>query len=202
MDATLINAASRHLRKTDPVMSQLIKHNGQPVFTRKRLPHYHSLVRAIINQQLSVKAGHTIEKRLLERQGGRFFKAEAILTLEPAVIRSCGLSNNKVRYIHTLAQAVACGELNFRKLAKRDDDSVRDALILYPGIGQWSADMFLITSLRRPDVFPVGDLVLRKSMQHHYQLADGFPHADYVSIAENWRPYRTIASYYLWNASH
>ena len=201
MDKILINTANRHLRKTDTVMAQLMKRCDPITFTTTRPPHYHALVRAIISQQLSVKAAGTIQKRLQTKHGGRYFKAERMLKLKSTTLRGCGLSNNKVRYVRSLAQAITSGGLNFRKLVKQDDDSVRDILTQYPGIGQWSADMFLITSLRRPDVFPIGDLVLRKSMQRHYRLSDDTQHDKYISIANAWRPYRTIASLYLWKTS-
>lgn len=202
MDKILLSTAKRYLRKTDAVMAQLIKRCDPITLTTTSQPYYHALVRTIINQQLSVKAGRTIEKRIQEKHGGRYFKAEKLLKLKDTVLRECGISHNKIRYIQTLAQAITDGELNFRKLAKQDDDSIRNTLIQYPGIGQWSADMFLIISLRRPDVFPVGDLVLRKSMQHHYRLPDDTKHDKYISIASAWQPYRTIASYYLWKASN
>jgi len=201
MDKSLLNTAKQHLRKTDSVMLRLTKEAELPTPSASGQPHYHALVRAIINQQLSVKAGRTIEKRLLNAQGGRYFNAVKLLQLKATALRECGISHNKIRYIHTLAQAITDGELNFRKLAKQDDDRVRDTLTRYPGIGQWSADMFLISSLRRPDVFPIGDLVLRKAMQRHYQLPDSTNQETYVSIAEAWRPYRTIASYYLWTST-
>jgi len=117
-------------------------------------------------------------------------------------LRECGLSQNKIRYVKTLANAVIDKELNLRKLVNLDDDSIRERLITYPGIGQWSADIFLMTGLGRGDVFPVGDLIIRKSIQHHYLLSSDAHHDEYLAIAENWRPYRTVASYYLWKAFH
>lgn len=201
MDKDLLNAAHRHFIKTDKVMAKIIRQCGPVSISKSKPPHYHALVSAIINQQLSVKAGRTIEKRLLDKHGGRFFKAENILQLKTAVIRECGLSNNKVRYISTLAQAITDGELNLRKLSRKTDDDVRDALIQYPGIGQWSVDMFLMFSLQRADIFPVGDLAIRRSMQQYYQLAEKTSHDKYISIADAWRPYRSIASFYLWKTS-
>ncbi len=201
MDKNLLNAAHRHLRQTDKVMVKIIEQCGPISLSRSKPPHYHALVNAIINQQLSVKAGRTIEKRLLDKSGGRFFSAENILELKTTDIRECGLSNNKVRYISTLAQAIVDGELNFRKLSRKSDDAVRDELIQYPGIGQWSVDMFLMFSLQRTDIFPVGDLAIRRSMQQLYRLSDGINHSKYISVAEVWRPYRSIASFYLWKMS-
>jgi DNA-3-methyladenine glycosylase II len=201
MDKNIIGAAHRHFQKTDRVMAKIIKQCGAITINKSKPPHYHALVSAIINQQLSVKAGRTIEKRLLDKNGGRFFKAENILKLETTVIRGCGLSNNKVGYIRTLAEAIQDGELNFRKLSRKTNNDVRDELIKYPGIGQWSVDMFLMFSLQRLDVFPIGDLAIRRSMQQHYQLPGDAKHEKYISIAEGWRPYRSIASFYLWKMS-
>ena len=201
MDKNLLNAAHRHFRKTDAIMADIVKQCGLLTLSQAKQPHYHALVSAIINQQLSYKAGQTIEKRLLAKHGGRFFRAEKLLELNAAEIRECGLSKNKVRYICTLAQAIVDGELNFRKLVRKTDNEVRDELIQYPGIGQWSVDMFLMFSLQRSDVLPIGDLVIRRSMQQHYQLDDDVKHDKYIAIAEAWRPYRSIASFYLWKMS-
>lgn len=201
MDKNLLNAAHRHFKKTDKVMSNIVKQCGAITPGKSKQPHYHALVVAIINQQLSMKAAGTIERRLRDKTGERFFKAENILKLKTTAMRECGLSNNKVRYICTLAQAIADGELNFRKLTRKNDDDVRDELLQYPGIGQWSVDMFLMFSLHREDVFPVGDLAIRRSMQQRYKLADGVKHDEYISIADAWKPYRSIASFYLWKMS-
>ncbi len=201
MNKTTLDAAHRHFLKTDKVMAKIIKQCDPVTPGKSKPPHYHALVRAIINQQLSVKAGRTIEKRLLTKHGGRYFNAEKILQLKATAIRECGLSNNKVRYISTLAQAITDGELNFRKLSRQNDNDVRDELILYPGIGQWSVDMFLMFSLQRADIFPIGDLVIRRSMQQLYQLDDDAKPDKYISIAEAWRPYRSVASFYLWKTS-
>ncbi|VAW52516.1 DNA-3-methyladenine glycosylase II [hydrothermal vent metagenome] len=202
MNIEMLDAATHHLQKTDKIMGEIINQCG-PIFRNKtRPPYYHALVSAIISQQLSLKAAQTIEKRLLDIQGGRYFTADKILNLKTTLISRCGISKNKVRYITTLARAVSNGDLNFRALSRKDDDAVRKELVDYPGIGPWSADIFLITSLGRMDVFPVGDLIIRKSMQKNYQLADDVAHSRYISIAEIWRPYRTVACFYLWKSFH
>ena len=201
MDKALLDAAHLHFQKTDKVMSNIIKHCGPVILSKSKPPHYHALVSAIINQQLSVKAGRTIERRLLDKNRGRFFRAESILELETMVIRECGISTNKVHYICTLAQAIKDGELNFRSLSRKNDEGVRDELIQYPGIGQWSVDMFLMFSLRRADIFAIGDLAIRRSIRQCYQLADDAKHDEYISIADVWRPYRSIACFYLWKMS-
>lgn len=201
MDKNILNAAHRHFRKTDKVMANILKQCDPITSERSKQPYYHALVVAIINQQLSVKAAGTIERRLRAIHGGRYFKAEDVLQLKTATLRECGLSNNKVRYIYTLAQAIVDGELNFRKLARKSNDDVCDELIQYPGIGQWSVDMFLMFSLQRADVFPVGDLAIRRSMRQHYKIAEEAKYDEYNETAEAWRPYRSIASFYLWKMS-
>ncbi len=166
----------------------------------RRPPHFHTLVQSIINQQLSVQAARTISARLRAGQGGGHFNAGRLLALRPGTLRGCGISSNKVHFIRTLAQAMQDGELNFRSLARADDETVRQVLTRYPGIGHWSADMFLMFGLQRPDVLPLGDLALRKSMQRLYRLTHNAGEAAYLKIAEPWRPYRTVASRYLWAA--
>lgn len=202
--SALIKNAKRHLRKIDPVMARLMathdpygRDSAKPRYT----PYYHVLVQSVINQQLSVKAAQTIGTRMRVRQGGRHFNAERVLALRVAAMRRCGVSGSKVRYIRTLSRAVVAGELNFRRLVRQDDDIIRGLLTQYPGIGPWSADMFLMFALHRPDVLPLGDLVLRKSMQRHYGLAAGAKDDAYLNIAAAWRPYRSIASRYLWAAA-
>jgi len=201
MDTKRLNTAIQHLKKSDKVMARIIKHIGPITIAKTSSSHFHTLVRAIINQQLSVKAGRTIEKRILIQQGGRYFNAQRMLTLTETKLRACGISFKKIHYIHSLSRAITKGELNFRKLAQQDNESIRTALIQYPGIGPWSADMFLISSLRRPDVFPVGDLVVRKTMQKYYRISEDSKYESYISIAQKWHPFETIASLYLWKAS-
>jgi len=198
MDKKSLAIAHRYLRKVDPVMAEMIERNGVISFSKKSQPHFHALVSAIINQQLSYKAGQTIEKRVLLKNGSRYFNTERILNIKPQQLRDCGLSMNKVRYILSLAEAVVSGELNFRKLSRKEDNIIIQELTCYPGIGPWSAEMFLMFSLRRMDVFPVGDLVIRRSLQQYYNIASDAKYTEYQLLAEKWQPYRTIASMYLW----
>jgi len=200
MDNPILKMATRHLSKADKTLAKLIKLCDPIILSKTTPPYYHALVSAIINQQLSVKAGRTIEKRLQTIHGGRYFKAESLLKLKAAAIRECGLSNKKVLYVRTLAQAIIHGELSFRSLVKQDNNQIRNTLTQFPGIGPWSADMFLISSLRRADIFPVGDLVIRQAMQSHYNIDQNAKYDSYINIAEAWKPYRSIASLYLWKS--
>jgi len=142
----------------------------------KKANPFHVLVRTIINQQLSVKAGQTIVARILEKQSGRVFNAEKLQRIKDQAIRDCGVSKNKLRY-----------------------NAVIDTLTQYPGIGPWTAELFLMSALNRLDVLPIGDLILRKSMQQHYKLDSDSEKHIYREIAEVWQPYSTIASRYLWS---
>lgn len=194
--------AESHLCQSDKIMQRIIKNIGTIPSNKTTKPHFHTLVVIIINQQLSVKAADTIVKRVLEKLGSRYFNAEKLYKLNEKSLSQCGLSRNKIRYIKTLAEAVVTNSLNFRKLVVHDDESIRKQLIDYPGIGAWSVDIFLMSGLQREDIFPIGDLIIRRSIQHHYSLHSDAHYDDYFSIAENWRPYRSMASYYLWRAFH
>ena len=200
MNDKAANIALAHLQKSDPVMAGLINSHGPSLAnTGKKANPFHVLVRTIINQQLSVKAGQTIVARILEKQSGRIFNAEKLQRIKDQAIRDCGVSKNKLRYIRSISQAVVSGELNFRVLKTLDDNAVIDTLTQYPGIGPWTAELFLMSALNRLDVLPIGDLILRKSMQQHYKLDSDSEEHIYREIAEAWRPYRTIASRYLWS---
>ena len=200
MEQDVLSKAIRHLKKSDTVMARLINNYPPLDIAARRSNHYHTMVRTIINQQLSIKAGATILQRLITLQGGRVLNAGKVAPLKDRAILKCGISNNKLRYIRAITNAVVDGELNFKRLEKQDDETVISELTHYPGIGQWSAEIFLISSLSRPDVLPIGDLVLRKSMQKHYPLDSDSPLQDYLEVAQSWRPYRTVASRYLWSA--
>ncbi len=202
MEKSIILKANRHLKKSDTVMAGLIK-NYQPfsfddtkIITKPN--HFHVLVRTIISQQLSIKAAETIQSRLLKAQGGRVFNVKKLALLSDKLVRECGISKNKIRYIRTIIQAVVDKKLNFKKLEKLDDTAILECLVKYPGIGPWSAEIILMAAFQRLDVLPIGDLIIRKSMQHHYDLTNNSSYDEYYEIAKAWQPYRTIASRYLW----
>lgn len=201
MDERVLRTAERHLRKADPVMAGLIARFGPltPESTNPP-PLFHILVRVIVNQQLSAKAGATIGGRLLALQAKPFHEAEALLRFDPEAIRHCGLSRSKVRFIRTLAEAVANGVLNLDQLAEHDDEIVSNTLSRYPGLGRWSIDVFLMFGLGRPDVFPVGDVSLRRAMRRLFELPQDAELEAYAAVAKPWRPYRTVACRYLWMA--
>ncbi len=202
MDRNLLLKANKHLKKNDPVMAGLIQ-TYQPFSfnenkTVKRPNHYHALIKTIISQQLSVKAAQTIQERLIKKQGGRIFNPKKLNALSDIEIRECGLSKNKVRYVRAISLAIIDKKLKFSKLEKLNDEEIIEILIQYPGIGVWSAEMILMISFKRLDVLPLGDLIIRKTMQRHYNLDESTSYDDYREIAKAWQPYRTIASRYLW----
>jgi DNA-3-methyladenine glycosylase II len=163
-------------------------------------PHFHTLVWAIINQQLSVKAAQSIEARLQQRLATRVFEAGHFYRVREDTLRACGLSGAKIRYIREISRRVRGGRLDLMALERLDDMQVADLLMRLPGVGRWTADMMLMFSLGRLDVLPVGDLALRKSIRLHHRLPEDADYAVYLAVAERWRPYRTVASWYYWAA--
>jgi DNA-3-methyladenine glycosylase II len=163
--------------------------------------HYGSLVRSIVNQQLSTKAAQSIYLRLVGRFDGRTPTPEQVLADNPEELRAAaGLSRAKVGYLRSLAEHVTSGELELERLDDLDDDQVIAELVAVKGIGVWSAHMFLMFHLDRPDVLPVGDLGIRRAVERAYALP-AIPEAPEVErIAEPWRPHRTLACRYLWRS--
>ncbi len=163
--------------------------------------HYGALVRSITGQQLSVLAARAIYGRLTDRFGGRPPTPQEILADEPEELRAAaGLSRAKVSYLRSLAEHVISGELELERLDDLSDEEVIAELVAVKGLGLWTAQMFLMFHLDRPDVLPTGDLGIRRAMERAYGL-DGLPDpATMERIAEPWRPYRTLASRYLWRS--
>lgn len=163
--------------------------------------HYGALVRSITGQQLSVLAARAIYGRLTDRFGGRPPTPQEILADEPEELRAAaGLSRAKVSYLRSLAEHVISGELELERLDDLSDEEVIAELVAVKGLGLWTAQMFLMFHLDRPDVLPTGDLGIRRAMERAYGL-DGLPDpATMERIAEPWRPFRTLASRYLWRS--
>jgi DNA-3-methyladenine glycosylase II len=163
--------------------------------------HYGALVRAIVGQQLSVSAARSIYGRLTDRFDGRTPTPEQVLEDEPEQLRAAaGLSRAKVGYLRSLAEHALSGELELERLDELDDDTVIVELTAVKGLGMWTAQMFLMFHLERPDVLPVGDLGIRRAIERAYGL-DELPDASAMEeIAQPWRPYRTLACRYLWRS--
>ena len=159
---------------------------------------YSTLLRTIVGQQLSTKAARTIYVRLVALFGDNPPTPAELLAAEEAALRAAGLSRQKVGYLRDLAARVESGELDLDTLHQLPDEEVSARITAVKGLGQWSADMFLIFHLRRPDVLPVGDLGIRRAAEKVYGLP-GLPDADDLrALAEPWRPWRTLACLYLW----
>jgi len=192
-----------HLRRRDPVLRRVIDTVGPLDITRwtKLRPKdpYGSLLRSIVGQQLSVSAANSIFGRLKDANGGRSPTPQQLLRMRADRLRACGLSRAKVEYVRDLARHVLRGSLDLPRLRHLDDDGVREAITEVKGLGRWTADMFLIFHLRRPDVLPVGDLGLRRAVERAYRVADPKP-AELEAIAAPWRPYRSMAALYLWGS--
>jgi DNA-3-methyladenine glycosylase II len=166
-----------------------------------RKDHYGALVRAIVGQQLSVLAARAIYGRLTTRFGDRPPTPGEILADDPEELRAAaGLSRAKVGFLRSLAEHVLSGELELERLDALEDEQVIEELTAVKGIGLWSAHMFLMFHLDRPDILPVGDLGIRRAIERAYGL-EGLPLAPAMeSIAEPWRPHRTLACRYLWRS--
>ena len=192
------------LAAADPVMERLIEEHGTHVRRDLRSDRpgdaYGALLRSIVGQQLSTKAARTIYGRMLELFGGHAPTPKQLLAADPDEIRAAGLSHAKIRYLRDLAQHVEDGELELERLDELSDEEVSAQLTAVKGIGEWSAHMFLMFHLRRPDVLPVGDQGIRNAIKTQYRLRK-IPDAKRMKkIARPWRPYRTLACLYLWSS--
>jgi DNA-3-methyladenine glycosylase II len=193
-----------HLRESDAVMRSLVEQHGVislRQFRRDRpTDPYGALIRAIVGQQLSTIAARAIYGRVLELFGGVVPTPRALLDVDEGALRKAGLSRAKVAYLRDLAERVDDGRLQLDLLPKLSDDEVSAELTAVKGIGQWSADMFLMFQLGRKDVLPVGDLGIRRAVERLYDLPK-IPDAPTVlNVGEPWRPYRSLASLYLWTS--
>jgi DNA-3-methyladenine glycosylase II len=197
--------AVAHLKSADPSLAHLIATVGPLPDARDGRPdpsdHYGALLRSIVGQQLSVLAARAIYGRLLARFEGRPPTPEEILADEPEELRAAaGLSRAKVGYLRSLAEHVVSGELELDLLDALPDEEVIAELVAVKGLGLWSAQMFLMFHLERPDVLPVGDLGIRRAIERIYGLPELPSPAQMEEIAEPWRPYRTVACRYLWRS--
>lgn len=190
--------AIAHLRKADPKLALLIDAHGHPTITPGRDP-VHSLARAIVGQQLSGKAADTIWGRFLALFPKKAFPGAAkILATPDEKLRAAGLSGAKAASIKDLAKHVLEKKVLPAKLPQLNDVEIAAMLLPVRGIGPWSIDMFLMFTLARPDVLPVGDLGIRKGMQMHFRLRKLPEAKKMTTLAAPWQPYRTVASWYMW----
>ena len=193
-----MEAAISHLRAADPVLAGIIERIG-PFGMSYREPAFASLARSIVFQQLNGRAALTIWNRLEEKTGSPVIP-EAVLKLRTPTLRKIGLSRQKSSYLRDLAKRAAAGEISFEALPALTDDEVIAALTHVKGIGEWTAQMFLMFALRRPNVLPTADFGIRAAMQRHYRLRVMPKPKRMHQIAKAWHPYCSIACWYLWRS--
>ena len=200
--------ARKALAKADPKMGALIERIGElDLETRlarraeeRPADAYGALLRAIVGQQLSTKAARTIYLRVLDLFGGTTPSPAQLLEASEEDLRGAGLSGRKVEYIRDLARHVLAGELELDRLEELDDEAAIEAIVAVRGLGRWTAEMFLMFHLGRPDVLSGGDLGIRKAVRVEYGLEEMPPPQRVLEIGEAWRPHRSLASLYLWES--
>jgi DNA-3-methyladenine glycosylase II len=191
--------AQLHLARNDAVLKRLIRKVGTCTL-RYEPNRFASLARSIISQQISTKAALAIRTRLEQTLDGEGLTAAGILNLSDGALRNAGLSASKMKSLRDLAEHVYEERVQLATIHDLDDEAVIEALIPIRGIGRWTAQMFLIFSLGRLDVLPVDDLGLRAGVQDQYQLAALPDKHELTELAEPWRPYRSIATWYFWRS--
>ncbi len=190
--------AVRHLKNADPVLAELIERVG-PCNLTYREPTFDTMLRSIVFQQLSGKAARTIYDRVVAACGGKV-SPEHILKLRAPTLRKAGLSKQKISYLRDLAKRTASGEIEFHRLHQMSDEEVIEHLTRVKGIGVWSAHMFLLFALKREDVLPVGDLGVRAAIRRLYRKRTLPSPKQIEKLATAWRPYCSIATWYLWRS--
>jgi len=194
--------ARRALMRRDPVLAAIIKRHGACGLgaVRDRFDHFSMLVRAIVFQQLSTKAATTIHNRLTGYMPDSKPTPEALAAVKDDQLRAAGISRQKAGYLRDLSEKVRSGALPLDSVDAMSDEEVIVALTQVKGIGRWTAEMFLIFRLQRPDVFPVGDLGIVTAIQKAYRMRKK-PTPDRMrKLGEAWRPYRSVAMWYLWRS--
>lgn len=194
--------ARRHLLRVDPVLGAVVRAVGPCLLAeRQRADHLTALVSAIVSQQLSTQAAATIFKRFLALFPGHMIPhAAAIGSFDDTTLRSVGLSGQKIGYLRDLCSRIDDGRLRLDDLELLPDEAIEARLTAVKGFGPWTAHMFLMFRLHRPDVLPVGDLGIVKAVERLYRLRKRPDARRLLAIGEPWRPYRTVASWYLWRS--
>jgi DNA-3-methyladenine glycosylase II len=194
--------ARRHLARRDPVLATVIRRVGPcDLGQGDHRNLFQVLLGTIVSQQLSAKAAATIHGRVVALAGGGRPTPQAILELPPAALRAAGLSMRKVEYVRDLAARVVSGTLSRRRIGHLPDEDAIAALTQVRGIGRWSAEMVLIFHLLRPDVLPLDDVSLLNAARQVYGFRTRPTPARFTRLAESWRPWRSVACWYLWAAA-
>jgi DNA-3-methyladenine glycosylase II len=197
---TVVSRATRHLRRVDPVLAGIMRQVGPCLYSvRRHESPFAALARAVVYQQLAGAAAATIHRRVLAAVGGGEPRPEDVLRTSDEALRAAGLSRQKLSYLRDLAQKAQDG-LPLERLARLSDERVIQALVGVKGIGRWTAEMFLMFRLGRLDVLPVDDYGIRKAMQRAYRWRS-LPKPERMRrAAEPWRPFRSVACWYLWRS--
>jgi DNA-3-methyladenine glycosylase II len=192
--------AETHLAKADPLLGEIIRRVGACTLS-PRSDYFGALCQSIVNQQISTIAAMAVWKRFIALFPRRRPRPEVLLTIDDPTLRGAGLSRQKTAYLRSLSEAFASGAVPLRRLGRMTDEQIVQALIPIKGIGRWTAEMFLIFVLNRTDLLPVDDLGLRANAKRLYGLRN-MPNAKKLNVlAEKWRPYRSIATWYLWRSA-
>lgn len=193
--------ARRTLARRDPVLRDLMRRHGPcGLADAQHADPFQALLRAIIGQQLSVKAAATIWRRVRDLFAPDHPTAARLEAIDDEALRGAGVSGQKIQYLRDLGARVRDGRLRLERLDQQDDEAVIAALTEVKGIGRWTAEMFLIFRLHRPDVLPVGDLGIVKAIQRAYGLRTVPSPARLTRIGDAWRPFRSVACWYLWRS--
>jgi DNA-3-methyladenine glycosylase II len=189
--------AKKHLSKKDKVLKAIIKsYEGELLVTKGDA--FFTLCRAIVGQQISVKAADTIWKRFNEAVGK--LNPKNVLATPTEKLRTAGLSQSKVNYLYSLSEHFLKNKKMIQSWPKKSDEEIIKELTTVKGLGRWSVEMFLIFHLGRPDVFPIADIGVQKAMFRHYHNSDKVPLKELAKRAEGWAPYRSVATWYLWRS--
>ena len=198
-DESQWSKAIGHLCRVDPVMRKVIRRVG-PCQMKPRRDYFVALCRAIFAQQLNVRVAQVLFDRFRDLLPRRKVTPDAVLEILKDLdsIRGCGLSRQKAGYLRDLAQHFVDSRIPTRRLSRMSDDEVIEALVGVKGVGRWTAEMFLMFVLNRPDVLPVDDLGLREGMRDMYGLKERPKPSELFELAEHWRPYRSVGTWYVW----
>jgi DNA-3-methyladenine glycosylase II len=199
IDDELQKEAILHIRNTDPILSSIIEKIDHPKWHFSD-NYFIELMESVVSQQLSIKAADTIFGRLKALTPDPELTAEAVLQLDPQKMRSAGLSWSKISYAKNIAEYTISNNKIFEQFTEMSEEEVIVELTKIKGVGRWTAEMFLIFTLGRPDVFSYGDLGLRRAISKAYGFSHEPEKDEILRITEKWRPYRSIASRYLWKS--
>ncbi len=190
-------AAKKHLSKNDKILAKIIKqYKGEMLV--KRGDAFYTLARSIIGQQISVKAADSVWKKF-ETALKKVTPKNSLKATEET-LRSCGLSGSKVKYIYSLAEHFLENETQIKNWDKHSDEEILKELTSIKGIGIWTAEMFMIFHLGRPDILPMADIGVQKAIFRHYNNSEKMPLSKVSALGEAWKPYRTVATWYLWRS--